>query len=391
MSFSGTDIINALVDAQRHGADSHKLTEMYARLAQGIDGDILADHTTRIKQIIQGTYKAEKHLKAEVGAWIDSCTGTFYGYEISKALGITARNDQKNLSRILTQFQKDGIIQKWGERNGVYRRLDTELDEIDLGEDSDDGYAEEIKLLWPFGLHFLYVTLPKNVIVVAGEADAGKTAFLFNFARMNCNDHEVHYFNCEMGKAELRSRLLKFGEGLKPWKRVHWYERGENYQDVIRPNAINIIDYLELTDNFWMVAKHLKDIHNKLDQGIAVVALQKNRERQLKGGVTTGELGIGGEKALGKPRLYITMNNGSPHKCKVIKCKNWRKQDENPNGLVIDYKVIQGSKLLCSNERIMWYRPDSLAEENARTNRKSGGGYTLGTKKQADDDFVHEE
>lgn len=390
MPIDGHDIINALLDAKRRGAGSVKLAQLHATLRGDPPCDILADHATRIGQIIQGAYKEERHLKKEVEAWIDSSTGTFYAHEIQRALDIKSRQEQKNLSQILKRLSDECIIQRWGDRNGLYRRLDTDLDEIDLGDETDEQYADEIKVLWPFGLHFLYVTLPKNVIVVAGEADSGKTAFLFNLAQMNMNDHEIHYFNCEMGKAELRTRLLNFGEGLKPWKRVHWYERGENYQDVIRPNAINIIDYLELTDNFWMVAKHLKDIHNKLDQGIAVVALQKNKERTYKDGRTDGELGVGGQKALGKPRLYITMNNGNPHTCKIIKCKNWRRSDQSPNGLVLDYKVVKGSKLLLMNDHIGWYRPDSLAEENARKNRGKGPGYTLNAAKE-EEDFVHEE
>jgi len=42
-------------------------------------------------------------------------------------------------------------------------------------------------------------TLPKNIIILAGEANAGKTALLLNFCSMNMGKFKINYFSSEMG------------------------------------------------------------------------------------------------------------------------------------------------------------------------------------------------
>jgi hypothetical protein len=37
-------------------------------------------------------------------------------------------------------------------------------------------------------------------------------------------------------------------------------QRSANFADVIQPDQINIIDYLEITDNFFLVAEELSEI-----------------------------------------------------------------------------------------------------------------------------------
>ena len=67
-----------------------------------------------------------------------------------------------------------------------------------------------------------------------------------------------------------------------------------------------------------------------MKNGIAIVALQKKR------GV---ELGRGAEFSLEKPRLYLSMENGE---IKIVKAKNWRRKDVNPNGMVSKFKIVNG-------------------------------------------------
>ena len=79
---------------------------------------------------------------------------------------------------------------------------------------------------------------------------------------------------------------------------------------MIHPDEINVVDYLELTSDFWKVSGMLQEIQSKLAQGIAVVALQKPRGR---------DTGLGGDKSLEKPRLYLSVENGT---VKILKAKN---------------------------------------------------------------------
>ena len=94
----------------------------------------------------------------------------------------------------------------------------------------------------------------------------------------NQRDHKIHYFNSEMGPGELRTRLEKFGEPLDTWK-FQAYERSSNFADVIKPGPgnLNIIDFLEIHENFYEIGGRLKEIHDRLKGAVAIVALQKKR------------------------------------------------------------------------------------------------------------------
>ena len=151
----------------------------------------------------------------------------------------------------------------------------------------------------------------------------------------NQRDHKIHYFNSEMGPGELRTRLEKFGEPLDTWK-FQAYERSSNFADVIKPGPgnLNIIDFLEIHENFYEIGGRLKEIHDRLKGAVAIVALQKNKG---------AELGLGGGRGQEKPRLYLSMDNG---RMLLVKGKNWTKEGVNPNGLEIKFKLVQGCQFM---------------------------------------------
>ena len=189
---------------------------------------------------------------------------------------------------------------------------------------------------WPFEIEKKIKTLPKNINIVAGVSNSGKTAFLLNFIEMNMDNHDIYYFSSEMGNVELRDRLSKFERPLKSWK-FKAVERSSDFSDVIRKDAINIIDFLEIHDEFYKIGGRIKDIYDKLDKGIAVIAIQKN----------PGSLyGLGGARGLEKARLYLTIDN---HKLKIEKGKNWV-TSENPSGLTLKFKLIRGCQFVLEQD-----------------------------------------
>jgi len=83
-------------------------------------------------------------------------------------------------------------------------------------------------------------------------------------------------------------------------------------------------------DNFYEVAKHLKDIHDKLNGALAIVAVQKRHPGD--------DLPLGGYRGLEKPRLALSMKKGT---IKIIKAKNW-KTNKNPHHLQAGFKLAKG-------------------------------------------------
>lgn len=278
----------------------------------------------KIQSAIERAARREVSLAEEVREWVLSSNGVFLSSDIDLCRQVSSREEKKNISKILSRLCEEGIIEKYGNRNGQFRRIDTELEKIDFLNASNDA----LDLQWPFGIQNFVKIHPGNILGCAGESNSGKTALALNFARLQQDRFDVHYFSSEMGKTELRERLLKFPYPLESW-RVNFWERSSNFADVIRPDGINIVDFLEIHDEFYKVGLYIKDIFEKLKTGIAFILIQKNKNT---------DFGLGGMRSLEKARLYLAME---PGRLKIVKAKNWASQ-KNPNGLSIGFKLVGG-------------------------------------------------
>jgi len=285
---------------------------------------------TKILSAIKRQEHREVNLTREVERWISVTNGdisvTEALQELQSVTGVTIR-DKTTFRQIFKRLKERGVIEKSGQRDGVYRRVMNECETIDFMNASTAAFS----IAWPFQIERYVKTHPKNIIVIAGSPNSGKTAFLLNTINMNMDKHKINYFSSEMGPIELKERLSKFNIPLSDFKKkVEWLERSGSFADVIRPDEINVIDYLEMTDQFYLIAEYIKNIFEKLRTGIAIIAIQKNP------GVA---LGLGGARSLEKARLYITMDS---HTLKIEKGKNWTDPAVNPNGLEIRFKLTQG-------------------------------------------------
>ena len=277
----------------------------------------------KIQSALKRSESREKNLAQEVREFVLSTSGHFLSTDVHKSLDVSTRRDRKNVSEILRRLLEEGIIERTGSRNGQFRLIESECDEMDFL----NAETETADVWLPFNLHRLVETMPGNIILIAGEPNAGKTGLILNIIQNNQHKFETHYFNSEMGGSELRKRLSLFTDILPSQWRFKAWERADNFADVIKPGKgrLNIIDFLELHDNFYEVGGRLAEIHKKLKGAIAIIALQKNA------GVDTG---LGGFRGLEKPRLYLAM---SPGKLKIVKAKNW-KTNRNPNGPPIQFQ-----------------------------------------------------
>ncbi len=285
----------------------------------------LKEAREKVLSALKRVERRERNLTAEVREWVLSTNGVFLSTDVFKSLQLSTREEQKNLSIILRRLREEGVIEKNGERNGQFRLIDTEAADIDFINVTGDPLA----VCYPFQVERLVKTMPKNIIIIAGEPNAGKTAFLLGVVALNMKSHRVHYFSSEMGALELKERLQKFDLPLDQW-RFKAKERADNFADVIRPDDLNIVDFLEVHADFWKVGGMIKDIHDRLKSGVAVVAIQKNRG---------SDYGLGGGRGLEKPRLYLSMEPGL---IKIIKAKNWADGRINPNGLQRGFKLVNG-------------------------------------------------
>ena len=297
----------------------------------------LKEAREKVLSAIKRVERRERNLAEEVKAWVSLTSGYFSLTDCYNALQILTPKEKNNVHQIVYRLCKDGTIERYGDRNGQFRLIDTEAAEIDFVNVTGNPLA----IRYPFQVERLVKTMPKNIIVIAGEPNAGKTAFLLGVVALNMKSHRVNYFSSEMGALELKERLLKFNLPLDQW-RFTAKERADNFADVVRPDDVNIVDFLEVHADFWRVGGMLKGIHDRLKSGVAIVALQKNRG---------ADYGLGGGRGLEKPRLYLAMEPGL---IKVIKAKNWADGKVNPNGMQRGFKLVSGCEFVPTTD---WKRP----------------------------------
>lgn len=277
------------------------------------------------------TLKGRISLQCEVLDFVTSVTTfTFSLQDIYTSLHAISKNEKAACRMAIKRLVDIGEIENYGNRSGVYRKKDKVMDEIDYL----NATGEMLDLKWPFQIERLCGIMPKNIIVVTGSPDTGKTAFLLDFIRRNMMKYKMFYFSSEMGALELKSRLEKFPQlPITGWNFTP-IERSGNFADVIQPDDINVIDFLEIHEDFYLIGKWIKEIFDKLNKGIAVIAIQKNTGKGV-------DIARGGVGSLEKPRLYLSLSN-NPHTLKIVKAKNWMNDMINPNGLFIRYKIVGG-------------------------------------------------
>lgn len=300
----------------------------------------------KIQSAIKRQQHRELNLTREIEQWAAGTSGDFdvttCANELQGATGVTIR-DKSTIRKIFQRLREKGIIQKSGKRDGVYRLVDDTCEEMDIINVSTESHS----ILLPLGLRDLVKIMPRNIIIAAGAKSSGKTAFLLNTAYLNRkHKNGVYYYNSEMGVEELRIRIDEFTDtSLTEWNKIKFLPRSGNFGDVIKknPDAIHIIDFLELHDEFYKVGLHIRDVYDALGKGVAIIALQKK---------TGQSYGYGGAMSIEKSRLYLTLDYGI---MTITDAKIFAKRGINPRGMQLRYKLVGGSRYIDSTG---WLAPE---------------------------------
>ena len=282
----------------------------------------------KIESALKRSERKIENFAQEIRDWVLSTTGHFLSTECPLCPQVSTRQEKKNLSEVLRRLVIEGLIERVGNRNGCFRLIDKSYNKIDFLNAPD----EPINIKWPFEIEEYALIYPGNIIIVAGLSNAGKTAFLLNLVEMNLKIHKMVYQSSEMGGTELRNRLKKLpSHSLAEFQNnVDWRDKSSDWWDSVDPEAINIIDYMEIHEEHYKIGAWIKKIFDKLTNGIAIIAIQK------KAGTT---MGVGGAVTLEKPRLYLSIDF---NEIRMVKAKNWTNGGINPNGLVLNYELYQG-------------------------------------------------
>ncbi len=288
--------------------------------------------------------KEPGHITGRLDAFLKEIGPDFvFDHErLYRELSIRDRKSRSALWVALHRRVKEGKIKRLPHRPGWFQVVDQHLKPMNLKARN----LQDLNLRLPLDEHDLVKFYPGNTILVAGDPNSGKTAYALNVAQDNLDGWHVHYFNSEMGEEELIERLSLFPEW--PWEHPNFnaYERSSDFASVLRKGKqdLNIIDYLEISENFYQISGLLNEIHSNLGEAIALVVVQKANPQT--------DLPLGGYRGLEKPRLVISLSAAGI--AKIIKAKNWKDPGLNPNGLRRQFKLVQGCKFLPQGR---WRKP----------------------------------
>jgi hypothetical protein len=244
-------------------------------------------------------------------------------------------NDARKL--VATKLRNEVLKGTLEKNNKVYRYIDSTLKQIDwLNSNTNDS----VEIKWPYGVeddtHFGFdghVVIPqKSLIIIAGVTNMGKSTFALNFLWMNMDQHHCILMGNEYEPSQFKRRantLLDINNpvDLEGKPKFELVERYENWKDIIQPDAINIIDWINLGDKFYELGKILEGIKEKLNKGIALCCIQKDSQKSI---------GMGGMWGTHLSTLYLTLDY---NRMTVEKCKEWN--GHNPNREMYGFDIIE--------------------------------------------------
>lgn len=288
---------------------------------------------TQIEAVKQtGAYR---EVSKRVDDWLPFHVGETFDMDLlCRHLEITSAEGRKAVSTKLSNLLYTTVLVK---ENKIYRYVNKNKHVIQW-ENADTNAVVDLK--WPYGIEDEsrfgfdgHIIIPqRSVIICAGVTNTGKTAFALNFLLMNCDDHQCLLMGNEYEPSQFKRRMDYMQKINYPFKengsaKFEVVERHQDWQDIIEPDAINIIDWLNLSDNFYQIGKIIDQIKEKLNKGVCFINLQKNAGR---------DMGTGGDFGTHLATMYLSMDFG---RITVKKAKEWN--GHNPNGEVYGFDLVE--------------------------------------------------
>ncbi|MBU0514811.1 MAG: bifunctional DNA primase/polymerase [Proteobacteria bacterium] len=279
-------------------------------------------------------------LSDQIAEWLAQDPRIFSTQDLDNDLSLRTRKEKTNRAVCLHRLEKSGLIERIHGKRGWYRPVDSNEQALDWLNIED---SSGLNIAWPLGLEAFFEVMPGSIIVVAGTTNSGKTAFCLETVRLNMDRFEVFYFasSAEVNARTLRRRIEKFGQPLDSWNFKAVARPQGTFHHVVRPEALNVIDYLEVHGDFWEAGGMLAAIHEVLTEGVVVVALQKNPDAKwARGGALT----------MDKATAYLSLDRGDldrrePNTLRIMKAK-YPKGEYDCNGRVVKFKLVGGAKFI---------------------------------------------
>lgn len=364
---------------------SQRATEMaYSQGADPVEiAAGVADKMLAIKKGASGGEEIKKSISAkEIEDWINQQERDFTRRDIIENFSM-GQKEKKNLHTQMARFKEAGLIEGVGSASGKWRKIE----EAEGALDWQNAKNEKLDLLFPFGLEKLITMAPGNILLIEGEKGAGKTAFCFDFIRMNMGRGDwpkIKYFTVESGASEVRTRILLFNKDDDP-SREDWGKGFDPFTlnrtglpNDIDPDGISLIDYFDADDDFWTIGQEISRVYKKIKdrKGVVIACVQKKPSEAL---------GVGGYQNRKRPshviQLCVSRLDQKEKLVKIINARGRTRPTVDPAGMVRWYKFPFGAHACGIGSRMDWMEEDpeppgfAPGKKKKNGNGGSSGGY----------------
>jgi hypothetical protein len=226
-----------------------------------------------------------------VEAWIKTAPEEFH---YTKTLdGLVEPQGYAHLRKIISRCVQKRLI-KPIDRRGNYRVV-KHIEPVKWW-DADESEYFDLNFPWGheddtyFGFADYVKLSPGDLVIISGVSNTGKSALALNILAENVDKYPCVLMGNEYTTLD-GEPSPKFKRRMLNMKWVQWHN-GVNpkfdllpvrsdFEDYVRPGYLNIIDWINITDQFYKIGKVLEDIKTGIGKGLAVVVLQKEEEATL--------------------------------------------------------------------------------------------------------------
>jgi len=261
--------------------------------------------------------------QADVEDILQYITGIFT-YRDMQDFGIRYDENKQNLRKIMQRLCNEGSkVVRHGNRDGMFRTVDGNSEEMRFWEADVNDY---VPIQLPFGISQYCLIRPHDIIIVAGEKSAGKTAFLYNIIVDNMDILDTWLWNNETGASQMKQRMFALAPNMEIPPPFHAQWKQDNFGDAIKsnPDGLHIIDYVPVDmENLHACTHEIEGVWRNLRGGVAVIAMQKKPSTKtiFKGQEKTirSDWAYGGAPTLFRASVYISLSDSV---AKIVECKN---------------------------------------------------------------------
>jgi hypothetical protein len=388
------EILKIILSYANSGATSDKLANLYETLTmvmpnqtEGMnkEEEIL---NRRILSIIAGkdlgeikVKEKERNVTEDVRRWVTYTTGEWYIGNMYSDLSLKEKKEKDTARHAVLKMVEDGKLENSSKRSGNYRKIEQIYKVMNIAEAEGKPIAG---FRYPMGIEKHAKTMRSSVITVNGFPNQGKSAFVFEIARMNRHlfkKSKVRFMSSEAGPDEIKEKLLFYPQDLWPlswWlENIDFIEQYDTWWDVIDPDGLNIIDYVYDNLENYKISHYISEIHKKLNRGIAVVVLQRDPSKPNS---------YGGQATRHDTRLAIDIEYKKVVLPKIKGAIKYEPDYRHPDGIARNFELKDIWKILPTSE---WYWPEDAEKVKQKEKLSSYGVAGVGNVDK-DEDFVHE-